>query len=72
MYLCHMTLKEYIESYPRMERSAVRLRIALATDSSISAVKHWSTGRRNVPSGKLLQVVSACEGRVPLTSLLPA
>ena len=65
-----MTLKEYINSFPRSERMAVRQRIAKALVVTEPCVRHYANGQRDIPSKHFKSIVKECEG-VEYGDLLP-
>lgn len=65
-----MTLREYINTYPRLERRLVRQRIADALNVSEPCIRHYANGTRTIPAKHLLALVEACEREVTIESLL--
>lgn len=65
-----MTLSDYINSFPRFERSAVRRRLADACGVSEPCIKHYANGTRDIPGRHLRAIVTACGGKVHIDDLL--
>jgi len=64
-----MKLSEYINSFPRGQRQAVRERIATAIGVSEPAVRHYANGNRRCPPERWARLLQACEGKVSLKEL---
>jgi len=65
-----MKLREYINSLPSSKRQQARERIADACNCSVSAVKHWVSGRNQIPTKHWSKIISVCDGMVQFDDLL--
>lgn len=65
-----MKLNEYINNFPQSERQQIRRRIADACNCSVSAVKHWATGRNGIPTKYWGHIVSVSGGVITNDDLL--
>ena len=71
-----MTLHEYIQSYPRDQRTKIRLILAKAVNVSIHTILAWEKGGtkkggRNTPHDKVLSIEKATKRKVTRYDLRP-
>lgn len=64
LYQLSMTLSEYIESFPRDERNAIREEIAARLGCGVSSVRSYANGWRTFPTHLLPKLPAATRGNV--------
>lgn len=57
-----MKLNDYINSFPRTERTSVRERIANACKVGESCIKHYANGTRSIPAKHFKTIIAQCPG----------
>ena len=60
-----MNLSEYIKNFPRVERTAMRKRIAYALGVSESYVRSMCNGNKLIPGKYAIQIEQITKGAVP-------
>lgn len=65
-----MKLRDYIDSFPRTDRTKVRMRLAKACQLKESAIKHYANGTRDVPARHYKALIAASDNAVTVEGLL--